>query len=140
MLTAGMSAWTNPLHPDVFPGVRKMEAEVVRMCCTLFHGDQNTCGCVGLSLHLQSVSQLSINVAALALRNISIIHLPGFENAIQTGAFLDDAGQPFFYLFTSKYEVCQISYPPPKKYFSFNRSNILLYGNWGLVPYVYMKI
>ncbi|XP_045595073.2 sphingosine-1-phosphate lyase [Procambarus clarkii] len=42
----GMSAWTNPLHPDVFPGVRKMEAEVVRMCCTLFNGDTKSCGCM----------------------------------------------------------------------------------------------
>jgi len=24
-------ALTNPLHPDVFPGVRKMEAEIVAM-------------------------------------------------------------------------------------------------------------
>ncbi|XP_063163589.1 sphingosine-1-phosphate lyase 1 [Candoia aspera] len=37
-------AWSNPLHPDVFPGVRKMEAEVVRMACTLFHGGPNSCG------------------------------------------------------------------------------------------------
>ncbi|XP_071550599.1 sphingosine-1-phosphate lyase 1 isoform X2 [Panulirus ornatus] len=42
----GMSTWTNPLHPDVFPGVRKMEAEVVRMCCTLFNGDARSCGCM----------------------------------------------------------------------------------------------
>ena len=33
----GMAAWTNPLHPDAFPGIRKMEAEVVRMCCDLFN-------------------------------------------------------------------------------------------------------
>ena len=26
----------NPIHPDVFPGVRKMEAEVVSMVCTWF--------------------------------------------------------------------------------------------------------
>ncbi|XP_039250909.1 sphingosine-1-phosphate lyase 1-like [Styela clava] len=31
--------WTNPLHPDVFPGLRKMEAEVARMVCDMFHGD-----------------------------------------------------------------------------------------------------
>ncbi|XP_077206615.1 sphingosine-1-phosphate lyase 1 [Paroedura picta] len=39
-------AWSNPLHPDVFPGVRKMEAEIVRMTCTLFHGGPNSCGAV----------------------------------------------------------------------------------------------
>ncbi|KAM9133597.1 sphingosine-1-phosphate lyase 1 [Pangshura tecta] len=37
-------AWSNPLHPDVFPGLRKMEAEVVRMACTLFNGRPNSCG------------------------------------------------------------------------------------------------
>nr|XP_020638775.1 sphingosine-1-phosphate lyase 1 [Pogona vitticeps] len=37
-------AWTNPLHPDVFPGLRKMEAEVVRMACSLFHGGPSSCG------------------------------------------------------------------------------------------------
>ncbi|EJT51306.1 sphinganine-1-phosphate aldolase [Trichosporon asahii var. asahii CBS 2479] len=29
---------SNPLHPDVFPGVRKMEAEMVEMVLGLFHG------------------------------------------------------------------------------------------------------
>jgi sphinganine-1-phosphate aldolase len=37
-------AWTNPMHADVFPDVRKMEAEVVRWVCTLFHGDAQACG------------------------------------------------------------------------------------------------
>lgn len=36
--------WANPLHPDVFPDVRKMEAEVVRMVINLFHGDDECCG------------------------------------------------------------------------------------------------
>lgn len=30
---------SNPIHPDVFPGVRKMEAEVVAMVCTSFSKD-----------------------------------------------------------------------------------------------------
>ncbi|XP_006630863.1 sphingosine-1-phosphate lyase 1 [Lepisosteus oculatus] len=42
----GEFAWSNPLHPDIFPGVRKMEAEVVRMACTLFHGGPQSCGTV----------------------------------------------------------------------------------------------
>ncbi|KAM3606732.1 uncharacterized protein V6R79_022267 [Siganus canaliculatus] len=42
----GDFAWSNPLHPDIFPGVRKMEAEVVRMTCALFHGGPNSCGTV----------------------------------------------------------------------------------------------
>jgi sphinganine-1-phosphate aldolase len=40
----GMTAYTNPLHPDVFPGINKMEAEIVRMVCNLFNGDNETCG------------------------------------------------------------------------------------------------
>lgn len=39
-----VASYTNPLHPDVFPGVCKMEAEVVRMACNLFHGDKESCG------------------------------------------------------------------------------------------------
>lgn len=42
----GMAAWTNPLHCDAFPGLRKMEAEIVRMACTLFKGSSSSCGCV----------------------------------------------------------------------------------------------
>ncbi|OXU26605.1 hypothetical protein TSAR_005548 [Trichomalopsis sarcophagae] len=39
-----LASLTNPLHPDVFPGVCKMEAEVVRISCRLFGGDDNSCG------------------------------------------------------------------------------------------------
>lgn len=36
---------SNPLHADVFPGVRKMEAEVIAMTLSLFHADpQRGCG------------------------------------------------------------------------------------------------
>lgn len=41
-----MFAWSNPLHPDVFPSVRKMEGEVVRMVVNLYHGSAEACGCV----------------------------------------------------------------------------------------------
>nr|KAG5692678.1 hypothetical protein BaRGS_028478 [Batillaria attramentaria] len=61
----GMFAWTNPLHPDVFPDVRKMEAEVVRMCCTMFNGDSETSGSV------TSGGTESIMLACLAYRNIA---------------------------------------------------------------------
>lgn len=40
------TAWSNPLHPSVFPGVRKMEAEIVRMCCDMFNGATDSCGSV----------------------------------------------------------------------------------------------
>lgn len=34
----------NPIHPDVFPGVRKMEAEVVAMVLSLFHAPPTAAG------------------------------------------------------------------------------------------------
>lgn len=43
-----MTSYTNPLHPDVFPGVSKMEAEVVRITAKLFHGGPNACGTVSV--------------------------------------------------------------------------------------------
>lgn len=41
----GLFALSNPLHPDVFPYVRKMECEIVQMTVNLFHGtDIGACG------------------------------------------------------------------------------------------------
>jgi len=34
-----MFEWTNPLHPDLFPGIKKMEAEIVSMVVKLLNGD-----------------------------------------------------------------------------------------------------
>lgn len=45
----GLASYTNPLHCDIFPGICKMEAEVVRLVANLFHGDSNTCGTVFFS-------------------------------------------------------------------------------------------
>ncbi|VDN04467.1 unnamed protein product [Thelazia callipaeda] len=39
-------AFSNPLHPDVFPGCRKMEAEIVHIVGNLFHGGSDCCGTV----------------------------------------------------------------------------------------------
>lgn len=39
-------AWTNPLHPDVFPDVRKMEAEIVAMTLKMFNASKSGCGTV----------------------------------------------------------------------------------------------
>ncbi|XP_050534627.1 sphingosine-1-phosphate lyase isoform X3 [Daktulosphaira vitifoliae] len=40
----GLASYTNPLHSDIFPGICKMEAEVVRIVSDLFHGGPNVCG------------------------------------------------------------------------------------------------
>ncbi|KAL3115599.1 hypothetical protein niasHT_014276 [Heterodera trifolii] len=58
-------AFSNPLHPDVFPAVRKMEAEIVRMVANLFHGDDKTCGT------MTSGGTESIILACLSARNLA---------------------------------------------------------------------
>jgi sphinganine-1-phosphate aldolase len=39
-----MFSLSNPLHPDIFPSVKKFEAEVIRMTVSLMHGDEAACG------------------------------------------------------------------------------------------------
>ncbi|ETO18942.1 sphingosine phosphate lyase, partial [Reticulomyxa filosa] len=41
----GLFSLSNPLHPDLFPYVRKMEAEIIAMSVSYFHGDpRQQCG------------------------------------------------------------------------------------------------
>ncbi|KAL1973283.1 hypothetical protein VTN31DRAFT_5918 [Thermomyces dupontii] len=40
----GIFSVANPIHPDVFPGVRKMEAEIVAMVLGLFHAPEDAAG------------------------------------------------------------------------------------------------
>ncbi|KAF3008916.1 hypothetical protein E8E13_011261 [Curvularia kusanoi] len=54
---------SNPIHPDVFPGVRKMEAEVVAMVLSLFSAPE---GAVGVTT---SGGTESILMACLSARN-----------------------------------------------------------------------
>lgn len=44
-----VASYTNPLHPDIFTGICKLEGEVVRIACRLFNGNQDTCGTVSTS-------------------------------------------------------------------------------------------
>ena len=37
-------AFTNPLHPDIFPEIREMEIDIINMTRSLFLGDHNVCG------------------------------------------------------------------------------------------------
>ncbi|KAM7538691.1 hypothetical protein Aperf_G00000052387 [Anoplocephala perfoliata] len=55
--------WSNPLHVDAFPSIRRMEAEVVRMCLDLFHGDSQSCGT------MTSGGTESLLLACFAYRN-----------------------------------------------------------------------
>ncbi|XP_045423953.1 sphingosine-1-phosphate lyase 1 isoform X3 [Lemur catta] len=68
----GDFAWSNPLHPDIFPGLRKIEAEIVKMTCSLFNGGPDSCGCV------TSGGTESILMACKAYRGLA------FEKGIKT--------------------------------------------------------
>ena len=37
-------AFTNPLHPDIFPEIREMEIDIIQIVRNLFKGDENVCG------------------------------------------------------------------------------------------------
>ena len=67
----GKFAWTNPLHPDVFPYIRKMEAEVIQWCVNIFNGGKDACG------SMTSGGTESILMAMRAYREI------GYERGIE---------------------------------------------------------
>ncbi|XP_007252303.3 sphingosine-1-phosphate lyase 1 [Astyanax mexicanus] len=88
----GEFAWSNPLHPDIFPGVRKMEAEVVRMACTLFNGGPESCGTV------TSGGTESILMACKAYRDMAYergINHPEIIAPISVHAAFDKAAHYF---------------------------------------------
>ena len=41
-----MTAYTNPLHAEVFPEIRKMEAEIIRITLNLYNGSSESVGTV----------------------------------------------------------------------------------------------
>lgn len=54
----GIASYTNPLHSDIFPGVCKMEAEIIRIACRLFNGDESSCGSVSKYIQHQHLTKL----------------------------------------------------------------------------------
>ncbi|VDN25788.1 unnamed protein product [Gongylonema pulchrum] len=56
-------AYSDPVYPDLFPGSRKMEAEIVRIVASLLHGGSGSCGAV------TSCDTESNILACLAYRN-----------------------------------------------------------------------
>ncbi|VUZ43357.1 unnamed protein product [Hymenolepis diminuta] len=81
--------WSNPLHVDAFPAVRRMEAEVVKMCIDLFHGDSECCGT------MTSGGTESLLLACLAYRNRAYklgIRNPEIVVPVSVHASFDKAG------------------------------------------------
>ncbi|VDM30964.1 unnamed protein product [Hydatigera taeniaeformis] len=84
-----MTLWSNPLHVDAFPTIRRMEAEVVRMCLTMFNGDSKSCGT------MTSGGTESIMLACLAYRNRAYklgINEPEMVIPVSAHAAFDKAG------------------------------------------------
>ncbi|KAF5299206.1 hypothetical protein FQA39_LY02379 [Lamprigera yunnana] len=85
------TSYTNPLHPDVFPGLCKMEAEVVRISANLFNGDSKSCGT------MTSGGTESILMACKALRDYALdvkgITKPEMVVPVTAHAAFDKASQ-----------------------------------------------
>ena len=83
---------SNPLHPDIFPGVRKMETDLVHMTKSLFHGDVHSCGTV------TSGGTESIMLACKTYRDYAFgkgIKQPEMVVATSAHAAFDKASQYF---------------------------------------------
>lgn len=53
------------MHPDIYPNIRKMESEIVRMVLELFHAPESGCGTVTTG------GTESIILVCLASRNLA---------------------------------------------------------------------
>lgn len=42
----GLFCLANPLHPEVFPGIRKMESEIIQMVLKMYNAPETACGSV----------------------------------------------------------------------------------------------
>ncbi|XP_052766123.1 sphingosine-1-phosphate lyase 1-like isoform X1 [Mya arenaria] len=126
-------AWTNPLHPDLFPDIRKMEAEVVRMCCTMFNGDDNSCGTV------TSGGTESILLACLAYRNMAKergIRYPEIIAPITVHAAFDKAAD-FFHMKLTHIPVdpktCKVDVNKMRR--AINKNTCMLVGSAPQFPH-----
>ena len=113
---------TNPLHPDVFPGVRKMESEVVSMCLSLFHGETG-CGVT------TSGGTASILMAMKAYREVGYAKGIEFPEIIMSNsthpAFLKAA--TYFGMRPRRFKVGQDFKASPSTYErAINRNTIVL--------------
>ncbi|EDW60688.1 sphingosine-1-phosphate lyase [Drosophila virilis] len=130
----GKASYTNPLHADLFPGVCKMEAEVVRMACTLFHGNADSCGT------MTTGGTESICMAMKAYRDYAReekgITRPNIVVPRTAHAAFDKGGQ-YFNIHVRYVDVDPETYEVDIKKFkrAINRNTILLVGSAPNFPY-----
>ncbi|EDW10304.1 sphingosine-1-phosphate lyase [Drosophila mojavensis] len=130
----GKASYTNPLHADLFPGVCKMEAEVVRMACTLFHGNADSCGT------MTTGGTESICMAMKAYRDyareVKGITQPNIVVPRTVHAAFDKGGQ-YFNIHVRYVDVDPETYEVDIKKFkrAINSNTILLVGSAPNFPY-----
>jgi len=80
---------SNPLHADLFPSVRKFEAEIIRMTANMMNGDSNSCGAV------TSGGTESILMAVKAYRDRAKLKHPEIIVPVTAHAAFDKAASYF---------------------------------------------
>ncbi|XP_048268439.1 sphingosine-1-phosphate lyase isoform X3 [Bombus terrestris] len=129
-----IASYTNPLHPDIFPGVCKMEAEVVRIVCNLFHGDEDSCGTM-TSGGTESIL-LACKTYRDYARNVKGIKNPEIVMPITAHSAFDKAAQ-YLKLKVRSVPVNQHSYTACIKSMekAITRNTIMLIGSTPNFPY-----
>ncbi|KAF3933334.1 hypothetical protein ABW19_dt0202418 [Dactylella cylindrospora] len=123
-----MFSVSNPLHPDVFPGVRKMEAEIVAMILAMFNAPA---GGVGVTT---SGGTESILMACLSARNKAYVEKGVTEPEIiipkTAHAAFDKAGY-YFKMKVHHVDIDPITYKVDLKRVSrlINYNTVLLVGS-----------
>uniref|UniRef100_T1P9B9 sphinganine-1-phosphate aldolase n=1 Tax=Musca domestica TaxID=7370 RepID=T1P9B9_MUSDO len=130
----GKASYTNPLHPDIFPGVCKMEAEVVKMALALFQGDEQCCGT------MTTGGTESIVMACKAYRDYAREHKgitqPNMVVPKTIHAAFDKAGQ-YFNIHVNYVDVDPKTLEVDMKAFkkAINKNTIMLAGSAPNFPY-----
>ncbi|XP_061387424.1 sphingosine-1-phosphate lyase [Musca vetustissima] len=130
----GKASYTNPLHPDIFPGVCKMEAEVVKMALALFQGDEKCCGT------MTTGGTESIVMACKAYRDYAREHKgitqPNMVVPKTIHAAFDKAGQ-YFNIHVNYVDVDPKTFEVDMRAFkkAINKNTIMLAGSAPNFPY-----
>ena len=125
--------WTNPLHPSVFPEIRKMESEVVSWCVNLFNGGPDACGT------MTSGGTESILMAMRAYRQLAYsrgIEYPEIIGSTATHAAFIKAADYFCMKFVPvpcDHLTRQVNLKKMKA--AINSNTIVLVGNAPQYPY-----
>ncbi|KAJ1918307.1 Dihydrosphingosine phosphate lyase [Mycoemilia scoparia] len=84
---------SNPLHPEVFPGLRKMEAEIVQMVLDLYNGPPGSCGTT-TSGGTESII-MAVRAHVVWARNHRGIRSPNIVFPVTAHAAFDKAAEYF---------------------------------------------